>query len=1396
MSEQKLRDYLNRVTSELRRTREELHRRQQEATEPIAVVGMACRFPGGVTDPQQLWDLVSTGGDAISPFPTDRGWDLERLHATSSTTASGFLRDIDRFDAEFFGISPREAMAMDPQQRLLLETAWHALEDGGIPPASLRGGATGTFMGTCGQDYPHLLEGTAEDVTGYVSIGSHASVLSGRIAYTLGLQGPALTIDTACSASLVATHTAVRSLRSGECPLALAGGVIIMTTPRSFTEFTKQGGLSGDGRCRSFSDDADGTAWSEGVAVLVLERLSDAVRNGHRVHAVIRGSAINQDGASNGLTAPNGAAQQEVIWRALADARLTPADIDVVEAHGTGTKLGDPIEAGALLATYGGERERPLWLGSMKSNIGHSQAAAGAGALIKMAFAMRHGVLPASLHVGTPSTHVDWSAGDIRLLTENTPWPETGRPRRVAISSFGVSGTNAHLILEEPPTGAETPAEPPARAETPLLLNARTPAALARQAASLATHLDTHPGISLADVAHTLAEGRNAFEHRAVVLAADHTGAAAALRALADGEEHPDVVPGAAVGESQPVFLFPGQGSQWAGMAVELLDSSPEFAKSIAACEAAFAPHVDFSLTEVLRAGEFGRVDVVQPVLFAVMVSLAALWRAHGVVPAAVVGHSQGEIAAAYVAGALSLEDAARVVCLRSKLIREVLGGRGGMASVSAPLPEVLELCGPELSVAAVNGPESVVVSGPAEAIEDLVATATVRVRRIDVDYASHSADVESLREPLLAQLREVAPRPVEVPMLSTLTGAFLTGTELDADYWYRNLREPVQLEQATRTLLAAGHRVFVEASPHPVLTTGLYETAEAAGTPAHAVPSLRREDGGLARFARSLAVAHVLGVPVGWDLSGALTGLPGYAFEPTRFWPRPGTAAGRVTDAGLADPEHPLLAGSAELPGVDGFLFTGVLSTRTQPWLADHAVGGEVLLPGTGLLELAGRAADEAGCGQVEELVLEQPLVLPATGSVTTSVHLGEADEHGRRALTIHSRTDGPWRRNATGTVAPAPAEAPAAAHWPPAGAREQDVSGLYAELAATGFAYGPAFQGLRRVWTEGEEVYAEVALPEPVAADATGYRLHPALLDAALHAARFGGFAAALPFSFSGARLHARAAAALLVRLRRTGPDSLALTAVDPAGQPVLEVDSLTLRAPRRSAPAGAEGALHRLHWLPVESTATGPVWTRVPAATLPELRPGTGQVVAIDLTRPAGAVPAANRELVAGTADLLRAWLAGDQPEDVPLVLLTRGGVAVDPGEDADPVLAAVRGLVRSAQTENPGRFVLLDTDVAEVPGELAARVPASGEPELALREGVLLAPRLGAPTGLQRPPGEVPWRLETTGKGDLSHLALVPAPEAAAPLGPREVRLAVRASGINFRDVFDALGMNRR
>ncbi len=1410
------------------------------ADDAIAIVGIGCRYPGGVRSPEELWELVASGTDAIGDFPEDRGWDREGLYdpdpdhpGTSTTRSGGFLYDAAEFDAAFFAIAPREALTMDPQQRLLLETAWETLEHAGIDPDTLRGTATGVFAGVSTQDYGSYQAGGADELEGLNLTGALTSVVSGRVAYALGLQGPALTVDTACSSSLIALHLACQSLRSGECSLALAGGVTVLATPGVFVEFSRQRGLAADGRCKSFAAGADGTGWSEGAGLLAVERLADAHRLGHRVLGLVRGSASNQDGASNGLSAPNGPSQEQVIRQALANSRLAPGDVDAVEAHGTGTRLGDPIEAQALLATYGRDRAgAPLRLGSIKSNIGHAQAAAGVAGVIKMVMAMRAGVLPRTLHVDAPTPHVDWSSGGVRLLTEAEDWPAAAqRPRRAAVSSFGISGTNAHIVLEEAPAddgegAAASRAPGPGAGAVPWILSAKSGRALREQATRLRAHVAARPGLRPADVGFSLAIGRARLAHRAVVVGREPAALLAGLDALASGRPADDVVAGRARDAGAIAFVFPGQGSQWTGMAVELWDTSKLFAEQMQACAEALRPFVDWELEDVLRgaagAPALERMDVVQPCSFAVFVSLAALWRAHGVEPTVVLGHSQGEIAAAHVAGALSLSDAARVVALRSRAL-VAISGAGGMMSVFLPAADTLARIeqgwAGRISIASYNGPRSTVVSGEPAALRELLAACDadgVRARMIAVDYASHSDHVDAIRERLLDDLAPIVPRATTIPIVSTTTAAPIDGLAMDAEHWYRNLREPVRFEQAIRSLAGDGVTTFIECSPHPALTWAVQETVDdAAGDPDAIVVagSLRRDEGTLARFMTSAAEVHVHGVHVDWEVMFAgsrprRVALPSYPFARTRFWLQAPDGAGRGADlpaAGMDAAEHPLLGAAVSLAGHDAWLWTGRISAAAPAWLADHEVFGDTLVPGSALLEVALHAGARAACDTLQELTLEVPLVLRGQAGVRLQASVGEPDGAGRRAIEIHASADaGDWVRHATGTLsASAPAAHEPLGAWPPEGAEPIDVDTMYERLVDRGFAYGPAFANVRGAWRRGDELFAEVALGEEQAAEASGFAVHPALLDAAFHpaVARQGSEGAArLAFGYRGVRVVRRGANALRVRIVPEGDDVLRLTADDPQGRPVLSVDGLLTR------PAGvaASDDLFTVDW--VEQPAAGRTVDAGDMATIGACEL-TGADAFADLTALSAAlhgaapVPATVLAAPAGAAEalaLVQEWLAHDRLGDSALALVTCGAVAARDGERPDPELAAVWGLVRSAQAEHPGRFVLVDAEGAATPkGRLlddhVGPAAVAGEAQVAVRDGAILFARL-----VRAPRDAMPssaWRLAVERRG--APLGAGPGSgDGERPLCPGEVRVAVRAAGVNFRDVLLSYGVYTR
>ncbi|UGT45357.1 SDR family NAD(P)-dependent oxidoreductase [Nocardia yamanashiensis] len=1468
-NEERLSRYLRKVTGDLRTANKRIQQLEEQAGEPIAIVGMSCRYPGGVDTPDGLWDLVAAGTDAIGPFPTDRGWDLERLFdadpdvpGTVYAREGGFLDAAGDFDAGFFGLGPRTAEAMDPQQRLFLEASWEALENAGIDPVSLRDSDTGVYAGVIHFDYGRRVgaPGHSAESEGNAHPGVSASILSGRVSFSLGFKGPALSVDTACSSSLVALHLACQALRQGETSLALVGGVTVMSDPAQLISFARQRALSPDGRCRAFGAGADGTGFSDGLGMLVVERLSDARRNGHPILAVVRGTAVNQDGTSSRLTAPNGPAQEKVIAQALANAGLTPADIDAVEAHGTGTQLGDPIEARALIATYGRDRVgEPLRIGSLKSNIGHTSAAAGVGGVIKMVQAMRHETLPATLHADTPTPHVDWSAGTVRLLTAAEPWPAGERVRRAGVSSFGASGTNTHVILEEAPAPVETAAAPAngtgadAAAATAtvaaddtavvtelaaLPLSSKTEEGVRAQAAKLLAWVRERPHLAVGDIAYSLVTGRTQMEWRGTVVAGDRDAMLAGLTALAEHGTEPsehgpvsEVVTGRAV-TRKTAFLCTGQGAQRAGMGRELYEAFPVFAAALDELCAQFDPLLGTSLRQLMFTGRAAgdgpedsealhRTEFTQPALFAYEVALYRLLESFGVTPDALIGHSIGELAAAHLAGVWSLPDACRLVAARGRLMGQLPAG-GAMLAIAASEDAVAALLADAaLSIAAVNSPTAVVVSGDADAVTALAQRCAERgwqTSRLRVSHAFHS----HLMDPMLAEFATVAGsltyhRP-NVPLVSTLSGQLAGDEVLDPGYWVRQVREAVRFARGVDTLVAAGMRRFLEIGPDAVLTAMTRQCLpEPIEAQAAVLAGARRGRAEVEQFVTCLAQAHAVGVEVEW--TALYTGrpvarvpLPTYAFQRRRYWVDPVGGNAGVEAAGLGAVQHPLLGAVLSAPESGEVLLTGRLSVAAQPWLADHVIGGAALFPGTGFAELVLRAGVEVGCPVLEELTLQAPLLLPATGGVQIQVVVG-APEPEQRPVAVYSRSenddDDAWVLHARGTLTVADGAVEAATEaWPPSGATEIEVTAAYSNLFARGYEYGPAFQGVRALWRRGDEVFAEIAADADTGVRAEGFGIHPALLDAALHAGYLAGASedsagqpeslftvppgqVALPFAWDAVELHAAEAAVLRVRLTPAG-SSVSVLVTDEYGQPVLSGSVAARPMPLEQLVATASGGVNdpilELVWSPDRSSGTDDTTQLPPPEVggwdelheMAELPPvvlveaGTGW----NDTGDTGVVTATHDE-IARILTVLQEALTQERFAASTLLIATRGAVALPGEEPTDLPGAAVWGLVRAAQAEEPGRIILVDTD-SRVDAQLAAAVVAVGEPQVVVRGGITHTARLVRPAPEHTDGGEAGFGTGTVLiTGGTGGLGAVLARHVVAEHGVRSLLLVSRS-----------------
>ncbi|WP_406690482.1 SDR family NAD(P)-dependent oxidoreductase [Saccharopolyspora sp. ID03-671] len=1337
----------------------DIPRPRARGDEPIAVIGLGCRLPGGVNSPERFWELLDRGDEAIRDLPEGRWADFAPAEDWRDLPArGGFLDDVAGFDAAFFGIAPVEAAAMDPQQRLLLEVTWQALEHAGIPPRELRGSRTGVFVGMSSTEYGSLTMGELDTVDAWTGTGAAAAIAANRLSYLLDLRGPSLTTDSACSSSLVAVHQAAASLRGGESDLAVVGGVNLMLSPGITANFHRAGVLSAEGRCKPFAASADGIVRGEGCGVVLLKRLSDARRDGDRVLSLVRGTAINSDGRSNGIVAPNPDAQRALLRDAYAAADLDPAVVDYVEAHGTGTPLGDPIEAEALGEVLGASRasRRPLLLGSVKSNLGHLEGAAGLVGLIKVVLAMTRGRIPPSLHATETSRHIDFDATRLRVADTGAAWPRYSGIARAGVSAFGFGGTNAHVVLEEWPEPDPEP-EPDDAVPHAFALSARTESALRRRAADLAEGLD---GAPLGDVAAALLTRRDHLAHRAAVVAADRDELAEKLRSLAGDGVHV----GETVGNGL-VFVFSGYGSQWEGMGRRLLETEPSFRSAVDDLEPLFAQETGFSLRDVLR-GDLTEPDLAarQQVLFGVQVALAAVWRAHGVEPDAIVGHSMGEVAAAVVAGAMPFADGLRVMVTRSRLLANLdAGGAGRMAAVELSAAEFAELAAdhPDVSVAVHTSPTQCTVTGDAAQVEALVARVEARgrmARSLDVGGAGHSPAVDPILDEFRSRLGELKPTEPEIRCYSSVLDDPTRVPEFDEHYWAANLRRPVCFTQALAAAMADGHRTFLEISPHPIARFAVEGTAGAARVAA--LPTLVRDADDQRSLLGAMAALHVAGHETALRTRyprGPVVDLPGPVWEHQRHWTRPR----RRTASG----EHPLLGTHVEVPDADLHVWRGEVGTDAQPWLADHVVHDVPVLPATGYLDAALSAAAVAFGPdrpvRVRDLELRQPLPLTTGTTVHTSLRTTGTDT---AQVAVHARSaTGRWVRHAVATVR---VESPDRPGPEPLGelpdGRPVDV---YRELAELGQHYGPAFRGLRTARAGRGRASAGISLPA-AAPQSRHHVLHPALADSCLHALAAAADRVAedpglyLPMSLGSVRVFGDPGDgvrcdAVLDPADEHG-DGLVGTVqlVDGSGRVLVEMAEVYLRRLRTPMPVPLADKTFELRWAradrePVErprrrwlllaDDPTGPEIARA-SADLAGAGDESASLSTSDIDRLGSRKAGCDGVLlVAGAPEryeepdearrlLLTAAAAANELTDGRLWLVTRDSVAIG-DEPGAPGLAFLRGLVRVLAFEHPElRVTHLDLDERS-PGALVSELAgAAADDEVAWRDGTRFAARL--------------------------------------------------------------------
>lgn len=1403
-------------------------------SEPIAVVGIGCRFPGDVHAPHDYWQLLHQGHSAVREVPADR-WDADRyynpdFHAPGkmNTRWGGFLEGFDRFDPSFFGISPREASTMDPQQRLLLEVAWEALWDAGIAPDRLAGTSTGVFIGVYGTDYARLLLENPRAIGPHTCAGAAHSMASGRISFLLDLHGPSVTLDTACSSSLVAVHLACQSLRARSCRSAIVGGVSLKMRPEHYLCLSQLGMTSPKGQCRTFDAGGDGFVPGEGCGVVFLKPLTDALIEKCRIYAVIRGAAANQDGRTNALTAPSGRAQQEVIRAALENARIAPGDIAYVETHGTGTALGDPIEVEALAETIGSTAlgDRPCALGSVKTNFGHLEAASGITGFIKAALALHHEEIPPNLNYQKRNPHVILEGTRFFVPVAPTPWPRSERARFAAVSSFGFSGTNAHIVLEEAPRipALRGPDLPAALHSDLLPISARTPEACDQLARAFRDFL-AGPGseLPLYDICHSGSLRRSHYEERLAITATSPAAACAQLDEYLAGRTKPGVARSRATFDSrQLVFVFSGQGSQWPRMGLQLYARFPVFQSALDACDQHIRQLAGWSLIEEISAAEskIHRTEYAQPALFALEVALARLWQSWGIQPSAVLGHSVGEIAAGHIAGALSLETAARIVVLRGRLM-DAAPSHGRMAVIYRNAAELAKELGPfreSLTIACINSPRSTVVSGDAAAVDAFVAGQAERgfaSRPLRVEYAFHSPQMQPCSESLAGELGAIPRESMLIPMLSTVTGGRIASADLDAGYWARNVRQPVLFEQAVHAAAAMEKRIFLEVGPHPVLLDSIAESLDPE-SPAVLVPSMRRESDETDAIFSALGKLYVSGCSVAWDKvyphPAPQAQLPFYPFQRQRIW--------LETPRHASAPEtQPMALRPVRSPGLAKKIFEIELSLESMPWLADHRIAGSVLLPMTAFVEIARRGAESAGysSASLTDFVIVESLAMTQRQARTVQI-IFDGD-----LFQIFSLDGDTWALHATGHASAIPIESK------PSAPREEcgygDASEHYRLLSDAGADFGPAFRTVHAIAAGDGWAWTRVRLGEAERFDADAWLTHPALLDGCLQTVLPAMPAAQrdslyVPFSISAfaifGKIDGEITAHAILRPESTGDSVVADLDLWRGSERVAYIAGLRMN--RFRADARLDDRIYEVHWSEKEPCsplcAVDGSWvilsddedtreslarqlmhrgcsvTVQPAnaalSTIPGLRGIVRLFAPEEVPSPEAAMLACSG-LLALVSDILKTY-----PDDPPqLCLVTRGAASLSSDRGGKGLAqSAVLGMARTIAMEHPElRCARIDIDGTPaslecVANELALR---DGEEETAYREGRRYAPRLrraaAPPPQLQR------WMVSSPGSlENLQNEAI-----ARRPPAPSEVQVDVETSALNFRDVLTVLGM---